>query len=79
MVKVTSHLWFADGAEEAVRLYTGLVPGSSMGPRLTIPTDTPSGPAAIPASPVRWRDGAATPGRTPALGEQDAAIRAEFG
>ena len=45
MVKVTSHLWFADGAEEAVRLYTGLVPGSSMGPRLTIPTDTPSGPA----------------------------------
>ena len=45
--------------------------------RVTV--DTPSGPAAIPASPVRWRDGAATPGRTPALGEQDAAIRAEFG
>lgn len=45
MSAVRSHLWFADRAEEAVRLYTSLVPGSTMGEKHVIPTDTPSGPA----------------------------------
>ncbi len=45
MLKVTSHLWFADKAEEAVRFYTGLIPGSSAGPKTVIASDTPSGPA----------------------------------
>jgi predicted 3-demethylubiquinone-9 3-methyltransferase (glyoxalase superfamily) len=45
MLKVTSHLWFADKAEEAVRFYTGLIPGSSIGAKTFIPSDTPSGPA----------------------------------
>jgi predicted 3-demethylubiquinone-9 3-methyltransferase (glyoxalase superfamily) len=45
MLKVTSHLWFADRAEEAVRFYTGLIPGSSIGAKTFIPSDTSSGPA----------------------------------
>src|ERR1700760_2966587 len=45
MPRVISHLWFEDRAEEAVRFYTSLVPGSTMGETLVIPTDTPSGPA----------------------------------
>ena len=45
MPKLTSHLWFAQHAEEAVRFYTGLIPGSSVGAKAVIPTDTPSGPA----------------------------------
>jgi predicted 3-demethylubiquinone-9 3-methyltransferase (glyoxalase superfamily) len=44
MAKIISHLWFEDRAEEAVRFYTGLIPGSSMGEKHIIPTDTPSGP-----------------------------------
>ena len=45
MLKVTSHLWFSDKAEEAVRFYTGLISGSSIGAKTVIPSDTPSGPA----------------------------------
>jgi len=45
MPKVRSHLWFADRAEEAVRFYTGLIPGSAMDETAVIPSDTPSGPA----------------------------------
>jgi predicted 3-demethylubiquinone-9 3-methyltransferase (glyoxalase superfamily) len=44
MPKVRSHLWFADRAEEAVRFYTGLIPGSAMDETSVIPSDTPSGP-----------------------------------
>jgi predicted 3-demethylubiquinone-9 3-methyltransferase (glyoxalase superfamily) len=44
MPRVISHLWFEDRAEEAVRFYTGLIPGSAMGEKHVIPTDTPSGP-----------------------------------
>ena len=45
MTTITSHLWFEDKAEEAARFYTSLIPGSSLGPKIVIPSDTPSGPA----------------------------------
>jgi predicted 3-demethylubiquinone-9 3-methyltransferase (glyoxalase superfamily) len=44
MMKVTSHLWFDNNAEEAVRFYTSLVPGSAIQSKTVIPSDTPSGP-----------------------------------
>ena len=45
MTKVTQHLWFERDMEAAVRFYTSLIPGSSMGWISGIPADTPSGPA----------------------------------
>jgi len=45
MSNVRSFLWFADRVGEAVEFYTSLVPGSSIGQRWTMPTDSPSGPA----------------------------------
>jgi predicted 3-demethylubiquinone-9 3-methyltransferase (glyoxalase superfamily) len=45
MTKVTQHLWFEKDMEAAVRFYTSLVPGSSMGRISAIPADSPSGPA----------------------------------
>ncbi|WP_173931317.1 VOC family protein [Chelativorans sp. Marseille-P2723] len=44
-MKVTQHLWFEKGMEDAVRFYTGLVPGSSLSWVSTVPADNPSGPA----------------------------------
>lgn len=44
-MKVTQHLWFETDMEAAVRFYTSLIPGSSIGWMSTIPADTPSGPA----------------------------------
>jgi predicted 3-demethylubiquinone-9 3-methyltransferase (glyoxalase superfamily) len=44
-VKVTQHLWFEKDMEAAVRFYTSLIPGSSVGRISAIPADTPSGPA----------------------------------
>lgn len=44
MVKVISHLWFAEQAREAVEFYVSLVPGSSMGEITILPAETPSGP-----------------------------------
>jgi len=45
MTNVTQHLWFEKDMEAAVRFYTSLIPGSSMGWVSAIPADNPSGPA----------------------------------
>jgi predicted 3-demethylubiquinone-9 3-methyltransferase (glyoxalase superfamily) len=45
MTRVTQHLWFEKDMEAAVRFYTSLIPGSSMGWTSAIPADNPSGPA----------------------------------
>ena len=45
MTKVTQHLWFERDMEAAVRFYTSLIPGSSMGWISAVPADNPSGPA----------------------------------
>ena len=45
MAKVTQHLWFATGMQDAVRFYTTLIPGSSMGAVQTLPAESPAGPA----------------------------------
>jgi predicted 3-demethylubiquinone-9 3-methyltransferase (glyoxalase superfamily) len=44
MMKVTQHLWFEKDMEAAIRFYTSLIPGSSVGWISTIPAETPSGP-----------------------------------
>lgn len=44
-MKVTQHLWFEKDMEAAIRFYTSLIPGSSVGWVSAIPADTPSGPA----------------------------------
>ncbi len=44
-MKVTQHLWFEKDMEAAIRFYTALIPGSSIGWVSAIPADTPSGPA----------------------------------
>ncbi len=43
-MKVIQSLWFEKDMEAAVRLYTALVPGSTLGPITTLPAETPSGP-----------------------------------
>ncbi|MGK6312685.1 VOC family protein [Neorhizobium sp. DT-125] len=43
-MKVTQHLWFEKDMESAIRFYTSLIPGSSVGWLSTIPAETPSGP-----------------------------------
>ena len=43
-----------------------------------IEVDSPSGPVALPASPVRWSDGSTPPLPVPALGRDGEAIRTEF-
>jgi predicted 3-demethylubiquinone-9 3-methyltransferase (glyoxalase superfamily) len=45
MTTVTQHLWFERDMEAAIRFYTGLIPGSSVGWISAIPADNPSGPA----------------------------------
>ena len=45
MTKVTQHLWFEKDMEAALKLYTSLIPGSSMEWTTAIPADNPSGPA----------------------------------
>lgn len=44
MNKVYTCLWFDGVAEEAARLYTSLIPNSSMGHVSRAPADNPSGP-----------------------------------
>lgn len=44
-MKVTQHLWFEKDMESAIRFYTSLIPGSSVGWISPLPADTPSGPA----------------------------------
>jgi len=43
--KVLTHLWYADGAEEAARFYASVFPDSRVDRVWTLPTDSPSGPA----------------------------------
>ncbi len=43
-MKVIQSLWFEKDMEAAVRLYTSLVPGSTMGPVTALGAETPSGP-----------------------------------
>ncbi|MCF3640633.1 VOC family protein [Rhizobium sp. TRM95111] len=43
-MKVIQSLWFDKGMEEAIRLYTSLIPGSSIAWTTIVPADTPSGP-----------------------------------
>jgi len=45
MTKVTQHLWFEKDMEAALRFYTSVIPGSSMGQIFGLPADNPSGPA----------------------------------
>ncbi|MBP1853540.1 VOC family protein [Rhizobium halophytocola] len=44
-MQVTQHLWFEKDMEEALNLYTSLIPGSRIEWISAIPADTPSGPA----------------------------------
>lgn len=45
MTRVTQHLWFERGMEEAVTFYTSLIPGSALHWISSLPADSPSGPA----------------------------------
>jgi len=44
-MKVTQHLWFEKDMEAAIRFYTSLIAGSSVGWISPLAADTPSGPA----------------------------------
>jgi len=44
-MKVTQHLWFEKDMETAIRFYTSLISGSSVGWISGLAADTPSGPA----------------------------------
>ena len=44
LARITPHLWFTKGAEEAARLYTSLLPDSRIDSVFTLPVDSPSGP-----------------------------------
>lgn len=43
--KITPHLWFERGAEEAAALYVSLLPDSRIDSVAPLPADSPSGPA----------------------------------
>lgn len=45
MSKVSPFLWFEKDAEQAVRFYVSLLPGSTLDGVTTMPADSPSGPA----------------------------------
>jgi len=45
MAQVTQHLWFEKDMDAAIAFYTGLVPGSRINWRSTLPAESPSGPA----------------------------------
>jgi predicted 3-demethylubiquinone-9 3-methyltransferase (glyoxalase superfamily) len=45
MQKITPFLWYSTQAEEAAKLYTSLFPDSSVTRVVSMPTDSPSGPA----------------------------------
>lgn len=44
-MKVSQHLWFEKGLEEAVALYTSLIPDSKITQSSAVMADNPSGPA----------------------------------
>ena len=43
--KIYTHLWYATAAEEAARFYASIFPDSRVDRVLSLPTDSPSGPA----------------------------------
>jgi predicted 3-demethylubiquinone-9 3-methyltransferase (glyoxalase superfamily) len=43
--KIYTHLWYAEGAEEAARFYASIFPDSRVERVWPLPTDSPSGPA----------------------------------
>lgn len=43
--KIFTHLWYADGAQEAARLYASIFPDSRVERVWTMPAESPSGPA----------------------------------
>jgi predicted 3-demethylubiquinone-9 3-methyltransferase (glyoxalase superfamily) len=45
MMNVTQHLWFEKDMDSALRFYTSLIPGSSIGWTSAVPADNPRGPA----------------------------------
>src|SRR3954469_25055522 len=45
MQPIVPHLWFTDRAEEAARFYASIFPDSHVDHVVTVPADTPSGPA----------------------------------
>jgi len=44
-VKVIQNLWFEKDMEAAIRFYTSLIPGSSIGWASAVPANNPGGPA----------------------------------
>jgi predicted 3-demethylubiquinone-9 3-methyltransferase (glyoxalase superfamily) len=45
MNRIIPHLWYADKAEEAARFYVSLLPDSRVDSVVTMPADSPAGPA----------------------------------
>ena len=45
MNRIVPHLWYADKAEEAARFYVSLLPDSRVDSVVTMPADSPAGPA----------------------------------
>lgn len=45
MPKIVPHLWYPEKAEEAVKFYVSLLPGSSLDSVTALPAESPSGPA----------------------------------
>jgi len=43
--RITPHLWYATGAEEAARFYASIFPDSRVNRATPLPVDSPSGPA----------------------------------
>jgi predicted 3-demethylubiquinone-9 3-methyltransferase (glyoxalase superfamily) len=43
--KIFTHLWYAQGADEAAKFYASIFPDSEVNGVWTLPTDSPSGPA----------------------------------
>lgn len=43
--KIFTHLWYAEGADEAAAFYASIFPNSSVERVWTVPAETPSGPA----------------------------------
>jgi predicted 3-demethylubiquinone-9 3-methyltransferase (glyoxalase superfamily) len=43
--KIFTHLWYAEGADEAAKFYASIFPDSQVDGVWTLPTDSPSGPA----------------------------------
>lgn len=43
--KILTHLWYAEGAEEAARFYASIFPDSRVDRVWTMPADSPAGPA----------------------------------